>query len=344
MAKTTSFTALSFAGTVFANSYNPVFLLEDGQSEATNLVTGLGHVIKPTYAQLNTNILLAGGQGTCFRSEAIDLFSSIGEFFTRRKEKDWINKQIDKLVANAKEEFQLYTTKHEELLVEIQDDLERINIQKVKMKEMMLRNLYEQLKSMGLQVSWNDARLDRIDLRKFPLHEQYNLSRLHLLSYFDDISKVANNIVLVLDTPLYLLSKLFTARLEVKQLQDELEILQKQQSYNSSQMNADLTKLSKLEMALKNVANIYSDIVRIVLPIFEKLLHQLVVHYCNSLELMPVEKVNALQRIKDILKSMAERQIIPNRDMNLTVTKVIEYSNEMSMKHTDLKAEILAVS
>ena len=124
----------------------------------------------------------------------------------------------------------------------------------------------------------------------------------------------------------------------------ELETLQKQQSYNSSQMNADLTKLSKLEMALENVANIYSDIVRIVLPIFEKLLHQLVVHYCNSLELMPVEKVNALQRIKDILKSMAERQIIPNKDMNLTITKVIEYSNEMSMKHTDLKAEILAVS
>ena len=59
---------------------------------------------------------------------------------------------------------------------------------------------------------------------------------------------------------------------------------------------------------------------------------------------MPVEKVNALQRIKDILKSMAERQIILNKDMNLTITKVIEYSNEMSMKHTDLKAEILAVS
>lgn len=340
MAKTTSFTALSFAGTVFANSYNPVFLLEDGQSEATNLVTGLGHVIKPTYGQLNQNILLAGGQGACLTFEATNLFSSIWEFFTRRKEKDRINKQIDRLVANAKEEFQLYTTKHEELLVEIQDDLERINIQKVKMKEMMLRNLYEQLKSMGLQVSWNDARLDRIDLRKFPLHEQYELSRENLLSYYNVLTSIVtttiatNDIVYLIDGP----------SRRVQQLKRELETLQKQQSYNSSQMNADLTKLSKLEMALENVANIYSDIVRIVLPIFEKLLHQLVVHYCNSLELMPVEKVNALQRIKDILKSMAERQIIPNKDMNLTITKVIEYSNEMSMKHTDLKAEILAVS
>lgn len=340
MAKTTSFTALSFAGTVFANSYNPVFLLEDGQSEATNLVTGLGHVIKPTYAQLNSNILLASGQGCSFTSEAKGIFSSIWEFFTRGNEKERINFQFKKLITNANNEFKLYTTKHEVLLAKIKVDVAMINIQKVIMKKMMLRNLYEQLKSMGLQVSWNDARIDRIDLRKFPLHEQYKLSSVNFLSYFNVLTSIAtttiapNNIVYLIDGP----------SRGVQQLKDELETLQMQQSYNSSQMNADLTKLRKFEKALENVANIYSDIVRMVLPIFEKLLYQLVVHYCNSLELMPVEKVNALQRIKDILKSMAERQIIPNSDMNLTITKVIEYSNEMSMKHTDLKAEILAVS
>lgn len=72
----------------------------------------------------------------------------------------------------------------------------------------------------------------------------------------------------------------------------------------------------------------------------EKLLSEVSESYGNNLSMMPQEKVVALQRIKDILKEMAESVIIQPQAERQTVDQMIQYSNDLSGRHYELKAEM----
>lgn len=127
-------------------------------------------------------------------------------------------------------------------------------------------------------------------------------------------------------------------------MEDKFKDLKLKNDLNSKQMNADLNRIGKLEVALKNVSKIYTDIMDTLMPIMEKLLSELSDDYGNDFSNMPFEKVEAIRNIKNILKDLSEIRIIPKESINKLVDDVVEYNNTLSEKLYELKAEMLKMA
>jgi hypothetical protein len=74
----------------------------------------------------------------------------------------------------------------------------------------------------------------------------------------------------------------------------------------------------------------------------EKLLADLAFKYNNDLSFMPSQKVEAIRKIKDILKDLSEVVIVPQKSTVIKMEQdVVNFSNKLSEKHYALKVEIL---
>ena len=74
----------------------------------------------------------------------------------------------------------------------------------------------------------------------------------------------------------------------------------------------------------------------------EKLLTDLAFKYNNDMSAMPSVKVEAIRRIKDILKDLSEVIIVPQKSTIIKMKEeVVTYSNKLSEHHYALKVEML---
>ena len=341
---------VSFEGTFLAGSYQPVFISLDGQHKNKTLVTVAGTIIEPRWNLIDTRRIVS----SCYSYQTLiangnsfslwSMLKNLWEWITKKDQIEKLKKQIWAIHQKATDEFAFYATKHEELLDEAQSHTSRINRKKTLMKDYLLQKLHERLIHMGIDSKWIDMHDERLDLRDFPINEQFDLSKqkkeLFFEGLFSSLGIVNYMIAGFFGAPLMLPLNFILARNKVNELEANLSKIKCLQEDNSSRMDADLHQLSDFCLALDNVANIFTDILDCLMPIMEKLLTEMAERYGNDLHSVPQEKVIAIQRIKDILKEMAESVIIPKRGQQQTINTTIRYSNDLSARHYDLKVEM----
>lgn len=350
MGTTGSNLPVSFEGTILSGSYQPLFISLDGQHKEKTIVTGAGTIIEPRWNLIDTTRIVS----SCYSYQAFiadgssfslwNMLKNLWEWITKKEQIKDLKNQIWAIHNKATEEFTFYVTKHEELLYKSQLHTDRINRKKTMMKDYLLKKLHERLIHMGIDAKWTDMHDEHLDLRNFPINEQFNMNKEKKGLFFNGLLSSIDIVDFFLyeyfGNLLLIPVKSVLARKKVSELEENLSKIKCIQEDNSERMDADLHQLSNFCLALDNVANIFTDILDCLMPIMEKLLTEMSERYGNNLKLMSQEKVTALQRIKDILKEMAESVIIPKREQKQTINATIRYSNNLSARHYDLKVEI----
>lgn len=214
------------------------------------------------------------------------------------------------------------------------------------MKDYLLTKLFRILSQMGVNSTFTDLSVEHIDLRNFPIKEDYDIISKQQVEQEEVLASTTDDIIELVQilAPYNLIITRFINGRKIKKLEDKFKDLKLKNDLNSKQMNADLNRIGQLEVVLNNVSKIYTDIMDTLMPIMEKLLSELSDYYGNDFSNMPFEKVEAIRNIKNILKDLSEIRIIPKESINKLVDDVVEYNNTLSEKLYELKAEMLKMA
>lgn len=262
--------------------------------------------------------------------------------FLKGKELKEAKVAYNEFINSSRKTFNNYEKEHEKFIQSIDKDAHNINRQKTLMKGYLLNNLYKHLMEIGIETSFNDWPDEFVDLRRYPINNTYNLIKQHHIQS----QKIAKSLWDVFDlNPYVLIFKRLKNTHKIKKIQSELKDLERSQQYINEQIYSDLDKLEILHKSLSNITNIYKDTTEVLGPILEKLLEELKWSYGQKLTEMPTEKVEAIRKIKDILRDLTEVLIIPQeKELDEVIATVAEFNNNMSRRHSKLKSEMLAVA
>ncbi len=338
---------LSFAGTALESSYLPIFIASDFQMKKGPLTIGNGLTIDPKYYP---SIIDIDPPLVAPVIERKSFFSSIWEFiklFTKEQKLKEIRAEFNAFLDKSQSNFNQYKEKHEFYLDNMVSDTGTINRQKALMKNYLLKKLFVKLQEMGLDCTFSDYLVEHIDLRVFPINDNYNLVEKENFISINSAELTFNEIINIINVinPFFYIFSRYKNNKKINKLRDRLKELEKKEKFNTEQMNADLSLMEKLECALKNIACIYKDIMQILRPIMEKLLAELSGKYYNDFSQMPQQKVEAIRNVKELLKDFSEVHIVPTSDsIDKMKDDVVKYSNNLSEKHYILKAEMLKVT
>lgn len=341
---------LSFAGTALAGSYLPIFIAPASQKKEGTLTILDGLTINAKYytSHIDSNSLIAPAIiNKSLLSLICEYIKAAIKSFTREQKLEEIRTKFNDFVEKSQKNFISYKVLHESCLTDIVMDIDVINRQKTLMKDYLLKKLFIKLQEMGLDCTFSDFPVEHIDLRDFPINDNYNIvvqenlsSKVEAQTTLIDILRIINAV----NPYFYIFSRIENNR-KIKRLEEILKELDKKEKYNTSQMNADLSLIGELECALKNIACIYQDMMDTLMPIMEKLLSELSYNYNNDFSQMPQLKVEAIRKIKDLLKDFSEVTIVPAKStIDQMKDNVVKYSNNLSEKHYVLKAEMLKVA
>lgn len=324
---------VSFAGTALAESYLPVFILPADQREQGTITHSNSLFIDViSYNLTAVNIF--------------QLIKSLVSSFTKEKKLKEIKAEFNGFIEKSKKNFNSYKELHETTLNDMVNDIDIINRQKTLMKDYLLQKLFKRLQEMGVETSFSDFTFEHIDLRDFPINENFNLIKCENISSINEYNRTLEDIiewVKIMNPYFFIFSRIYNNEM-IKIIKERLKELEKKERYNVTQMEADMTLLGKLESALRNISCIYKDVLDILMPIMEKLLADLSFKYNNDLSIMPRQKVEAIRKIKDILKDLSETVIVPQKSSIIKMEEdVVNFSNELSEKHYVLKVEMLKV-
>lgn len=335
---------VSFSGTVLAESYLPVFISPVDQKEQGAITLSNGLSIPAKYYKPATDDIITPKISKSFLQLVFQYVKSLISSFTKEQKLNEIREEFNGFIKKSEKNFACYKESHESALIDMVNDKDTINRQKTLMKDYLLQKLFKKLQEMGIESSFSDFTVEHIDLRDFPINENYNLVRRENLSSINevkntlkDIKKLVNSI----NPSFYIFLRLHNNK-EIKKIENKMKELEKKESYNTVQMNSDMALLREFEFALRNISCIYKDVMDTLMPIMEKLLTDLTFKYNNDLSVMPSDKAEALRKIKDILKDLSEVVIVPQKSKIIKMKEeVVNYSNKLSEQHYALKVEML---
>ena len=338
---------VSFSGTVLAESYLPVFFSPANHREQETITLSNGLTITAKYYKFKPWGAVHSSEpifGKSFLELVFQYIKSHVRSFTKEQELNKVRDEFNKFIAKSEKEFDCYKDSHESALKNMVEDIDNINRPKTLMKDYLLQELYMKLQEMGIETSFSDFTVEHIDLRDFPINENYNLIKSENLSSIDETKHILGDfeaIVNIKNPYFYIFSRFYNNK-KIREIGNRLKELKKKESHNKTQMDSDLALLRELECALRNISRIYKDVMDILRPIMEKLLADLASKYNNDLSVMPSQKVEAIRNIKDILKDLSEVTIVPQKGTIIKMKEdVVNYSNKLSEKHCVLKTEIL---
>ena len=248
------------------------------------------------------------------------------------KDLEKMKKKYELFGKQARKDFKRYREQHESYLKDMDDAVTHINMRKGIMKGYLLQELYDQLRRSGLNVTIEEPTLERLDLRKFPINEGYNLS----LDKNKDFKDNYRNLLLILPKGFWL----FAAAnwYLVRKIRNKLEQLQIVAKLNYEQMHSDLIKLKLLMDALINIDKIYKEVVERLKPIMKDILKKLEYMYNGDVNRMPKNQADALYTIKTLLKEMAEYSIMPPSNSSQDFyTNVCKSSNNISDRYNQVR-------
>lgn len=218
--------------------------------------------------------------------------------------------------------FQVFVMIHEDILKKIQNQIDSINIIKPLMKD-RLNEL-----SILFNKRPNDFPMEHLDYRLFDNARDYDIAK----------QTQQETEEMIKDLESYWFSDMnFWAARKISKKTKKLKIVAFD-TYNK--MITDLVKLSSLNIALENIAAIYTNIKDEMLPEFRKKVQEVINHYNSKADNLPPAQEYYLNNMTCLLTKLAEKQIIQNE----SIDKLTSISNDFSNDYNNLISEYKKVS
>ena len=138
-------------------------------------------------------------------------------------------------------------------------------------------------------------------------------------------------------SPFGLLFPYLISRKKTNEIKDKLSNLKKSTELAFEKMRSDNQKITNLSLALKNIANIYTDVNIHLIPTVEAILNDISVKYGNDYSKIPTDILIFLRTTTKILKELAEKRIIPKSSLENIANSVITASNNLSVEYENIK-------
>ena len=262
-----------------------------------------------------------------------DTFSALIGF----KKKEIAQKAYNARIASLKEVHDIYITEHESLLKSIQKNIDEINKVKPILKDYILTKLSKKLNSMGITSTISDYPMESIDFRTFLLKKEYDVINEKKL-------KIEEGAIELLDCIIPLPYLAFRNFKKAKELNDKIVNLKREEKLITEKIQSDLIRLEKLNMALNNIAQIFKTIKETFVPFLENRIIEIDQKYNNDYDQIPDNVLLALKSSSKILKEITEKKILKENFSEVHVKYVVNYSNKVTEKYSDLKETISKVA
>ena len=358
-----------YSGTILENTYNPVVFgsatdnpaaqIEAGSKKAatsaaisaavtaaavtlplslpavlvSSIVTGTALYFKPQ----KSNDIVRSLQAADILVETAALTTfDLWEAIVKKKALKEMSEKYQAFVNQTEKDFVFYKDDHEASLQKSIAAVEGINRSKVVMKDYLLQELCDQLKRSGLNGSFEEPKIERLDLRAWPINEAYHLNVTSNKKFID--ASVAY-------LPLFgvggFLLVPITNRIRIRKIRNALKQLQPVAELNLEQMLSDLLKLDLFSAALTNIDTIYKEVLDKLRPIMKTILKDLEDKYQGDVRRLPKNQADALYTIKSLFKDLAEITIVPHSDDTQDIyTDVCQYSNTLSERYNTIRETI----
>ena len=358
-----------YSGTILENTYNPVVFgsatdnpaaqIEAGSKKAatsaaisaavtaaavtlplslpavlvSSIVTGTALYFKPQ----KSNDIVRSLQAADILVETAALTTfDLWEAIVKKKALKEMSEKYQAFVNQTEKDFVCYKDEHEASLQKSMDAVDGINRRKVVMKDYLLQELSDQLKRSGLNGSFEEPKIERLDPRAWPINEAYHLNVTSNKKFID--ASVAY-------LPLFgvggFLLVPITNRIRIRKIRNALKQLQPVAELNLEQMLSDLLKLDLFSAALTNIDTIYKEVLDKLRPIMKTILKDLEDKYQGDVRRLPKNQADALYTIKSLFKDLAEITIVPHSDDTQDIyTDVCQYSNTLSERYNTIRETI----
>lgn len=250
-------------------------------------------------------------------------------WYSNHKTRLELEERINKTRDFADKNYVVYCEFHENLIADSVNAIDIINRKKTIAKECFLLDLYDELRTMGMTVTYSDFKSDFIDLRKFNVNEKYK----EIVENTKERNKVVDSI----------LKNLSDLILSPKKLKSKAEYAETLLKDNEASMLADLIKLECLSQALLNIGRIYTCIIDKLKPRLKSHLREMSAKYNHDMSAIPKHEKENLNKIKTILQEMANAEIVGKLDCSTSVDQVIETSNDLSDKFDEIKRSFAGI-
>lgn len=299
----------------------------------SSIVTGTALYFKPQ----KSNDIVRSLQAADILVETAALTTfDLWEAIVKKKALKEMSEKYQAFVNQTEKDFVFYKDEHEAYLQKSMDAVDGINRRKVVMKDYLLQELSDQLKRSGLNGSFEEPKIERLDPRAWPINEAYHLNVTSNKKFID--ASVAY-------LPLFGVGEFLlvpiTNRIRIRKIRNALKQLQPVAELNLEQMLSDLLKLDLFSAALTNIDTIYKEVLDKLRPIMKTILKDLEDKYQGDVRRLPKNQADALYTIKSLFKDLAEITIVPHSDDTQDIyTDVCQYSNTLSERYNRIREAI----
>ena len=356
-----------YSGTILENTYTPVVFSSATDNPAAQIEAGskkaatsaaISAAVTAAAVTLPLSLpavlvtSIATGSALYFKSQkSKDIVRSLQAADTLVETADWLNafdlweaivkkkalkemsEKYQAFVNQTEKDFVFYKDDHEASLQKSIAAVEGINRSKVVMKDYLLQELCDQLKRSGLNGSFEEPKIERLDLRAWPINEAYHLNVTSNKKFIDASGAYLPLFVEGLGP--------ITNRIRIRKIRNALKQLQPVAELNLEQMLSDLLKLDLFSAALTNIDTIYKEVLDKLRPIMKTILKDLEDKYQGDVRRLPKNQADALYTIKSLFKELAETTIVPHSDDTQDIyTDVCQYSNTLSVRYNRIREAI----
>ena len=296
----------------------------------SSIVTGTALYFKPQ----KSNDIVRSLQAADILVETAALTTfDLWEAIVKKKALKEMSEKYQAFVNQTEKDFVFYKDDHEASLQKSIAAVEGINRSKVVMKDYLLQELCDQLKRSGLNGSFEEPKIERLDLRAWPINEAYHLNVTSNKKFIDASGAYLPLFVEGLGP--------ITNRIRIRKIRNALKQLQPVAELNLEQMLSDLLKLDLFSAALTNIDTIYKEVLDKLRPIMKTILKDLEDKYQGDVRRLPKDQADALYTIKTLLKDLAEITIVPRSDDTQDIyADVCQYSNTLSERYNTIRETI----
>jgi gas vesicle protein len=217
---------------------------------------------------------------------------------------------------------------HEQEISGIKENTNNINGAKYLMKKIALKKIYNKLQSLGIKCSYSEIKFQDMDLRKFPLDDNYDIVTKQNLEFQNAIDLIPKDFLALIKE--YLIASRIINGIRIKKLKSKLRKLDIQFKDIKQHINADIHQLQLANVAFNNVARIYETVSETLAPMVDDILDQ--IHH--NLNDITEDQQKSLLLMKDILKDFSEKSLEFGNETNF-ISNVINYNNSLSKKYLD---------
>lgn len=236
-------------------------------------------------------------------------------------------KAYNNMVETLNKLFSDYKSEHESLLQGIQKSIDKINKKKPIIKDYILKKLSIKMKEMGMDSKLSDYPMEHIDLRQFPLKDEYNIIEQEKI-------KLEKETETILD---YIPTLSFLNYMKATKLLNKTNELTRKREFVRAKIQSDLKKLEQINAALDNIAKIFKEVDKIYIPLIERIIKDIESKWHNCYDNIPDAEIGFLYASSKILKGITEKRILKEGFGMKDAEPIVKYSNKLSRDFCELK-------